>query len=98
MKYITVKSRELKECKNSDGTTNNIYIIIFNKGETELQIQIKDIDDTSKTNLKDLERQAKKQAKRWFKDNSFTNKEVSEPIDKDGKVQRIDGEDYLYLK
>lgn len=83
MKYIKLKKKELRECKNKDGSTNIVYCLTFKKGDIELQVNTKDVTDTGEANLKDIERQTRKKAKKWYKD---AEKEVSELIDKDGDV------------
>ena len=85
-KYIKLKKKELRECKNKDGSTNIVYCLTFKKGDIELQVNTKDVTDTGEANLKDIERQTRKKAKKWYKDNELTNKEVSELIDRDGEV------------
>ncbi len=88
MKYITIKSRELRECKNNDDTINNVYILTFKKGDIEENVYIKDVTDTGDTNLKDLERQARKKFKHYVREYEKleASKKEWEVLDKDWEV------------
>jgi len=86
MKYIKIKKKELRECKNKDGSSNTIYSITFKKGDIEETVNIKNVTDTGTVNLKDLERQARKKFKAYAKAYELTNKEVVDLLDNDGEV------------
>ncbi len=67
MNYITIKEREILNCKNKDGSDNIIYKITFKKGDVQETVNIKCVTDTGDENIKNLEKQARQKFKIYIK-------------------------------